>query len=120
MLEDISDNIQNKLGGSLHAVILYGSYARGDYDDESDIDIMVLAETNENDTAPREIADEISNDMSLKYDMLVSIIIRPEDLFYERVSFVPFYRNVANEGIFVYGTKRELRIFYEQIKLYYR
>ena len=35
---------RESLGDKLDKVILYGSYARGDYDDESDIDIMVLAD----------------------------------------------------------------------------
>jgi uncharacterized protein len=32
------------LGEKLEKVILFGSYARGDYDEESDIDIMVIAD----------------------------------------------------------------------------
>ena len=35
---------RDSLGDKLNKVILYGSYARGDYDDESDIDIMILAD----------------------------------------------------------------------------
>ena len=31
---------------SLESVILYGSYARGDYDDESDIDVVALVDMN--------------------------------------------------------------------------
>ncbi|MCL2015606.1 MAG: nucleotidyltransferase domain-containing protein, partial [Defluviitaleaceae bacterium] len=34
---------KNVLGDNLHKVYLYGSYARGDYDHESDIDYMVIA-----------------------------------------------------------------------------
>lgn len=30
------------LGGDLDRVILYGSYARGDYDPESDVDVIIL------------------------------------------------------------------------------
>jgi predicted nucleotidyltransferase len=33
------------LGDKLYKIILFGSYARGDNDNESDIDIMVLSET---------------------------------------------------------------------------
>ena len=32
------------LGNRLKKVILYGSYARGDYDKNSDIDIMILTD----------------------------------------------------------------------------
>ena len=34
--------VRRILGKNLKQVILYGSYARGDYTEDSDIDIMVL------------------------------------------------------------------------------
>lgn len=34
--------IQLLLESDLYAIILYGSYARGDYNNNSDIDIMIL------------------------------------------------------------------------------
>ena len=37
--KEVSEGIQNMLGDKLQNIILYGSYARGDNDDESDIDI---------------------------------------------------------------------------------
>ena len=44
----ISSEFRNKtksiMGDSLKQMILYGSYARGDYGDNSDMDIMVLTE----------------------------------------------------------------------------
>lgn len=36
-------------GSKLDAVILYGSYARGDFDAESDIDIMVRVKLSQQD-----------------------------------------------------------------------
>ena len=36
--------IQLLFGSDLYAIILYGSYARGDYNNNSDIDIMILVD----------------------------------------------------------------------------
>ena len=42
ILKEFIAEISNLLGNRLKKVILYGSYARGDYDKNSDIDIMIL------------------------------------------------------------------------------
>ena len=39
---DFSRQVKRILGNKLSKVILYGSYARGDFRENSDIDIMVL------------------------------------------------------------------------------
>ena len=36
--------LKNIFGGSLEQIWLYGSYARGDFDSESDVNIMVLVD----------------------------------------------------------------------------
>ena len=42
IIMQFSGKIKKILGKKLKKVILYGSYARGDYTENSDIDIMVL------------------------------------------------------------------------------
>lgn len=44
ILDDVCNRAKTELGTALDAVILYGSYARGDYDEESDIDVMIIAD----------------------------------------------------------------------------
>lgn len=44
ILQTIMDCYKQVYGDSLHTVYLYGSYARGDYDNESDIDIVAIVE----------------------------------------------------------------------------
>ena len=44
ILQTIMDCYKQVYGDSLHTVYLYGSYARGDYDNESDIDIAAIVE----------------------------------------------------------------------------
>ena len=45
-LKELLDNYIKELkkvyGVHMRSIILYGSYARGDFNDESDIDIMIL------------------------------------------------------------------------------
>ena len=88
------------LGDKLDKVILYGSYARGDYDSESDIDIMVLADI------PRENANrvweqiwDITGDLDLEYDIVVSVHITDCATFYKFINDLPFYMNVMREGV---------------------
>ncbi len=42
ILSDVTAGLREIFGEKLENVILYGSYARGDADEESDIDVMAL------------------------------------------------------------------------------
>jgi len=88
------------LGDKLEKVILYGSYARGDYDAESDIDIMILA------NIPREDANrvwdqiwDITGDLGLDYGVMVSVHVKDSGTFYKFVNDLPFYSNVERDGV---------------------
>ena len=39
IMQDFVKNIRRLLGNSLDSVIVYGSYARGDYSEASDVDV---------------------------------------------------------------------------------
>ena len=40
LLNETTAGLREIFGEKLDSVILYGSYARGDYDEESDVDVM--------------------------------------------------------------------------------
>lgn len=79
-------------------IYLYGSYARGDFNKDSDIDILITV--NENNITPndRHNVAIVSSDLSLKYDITVSIILKSLSQF-NRHSYLPYYRNVLKDGI---------------------
>lgn len=70
-------------GSHLQKVILYGSYARGDFRTDSDIDIMILL------------------DMS---DLDIKPIAKSKAHFEKWIENYPFYSNIHKEGVVLYGT----------------
>ncbi len=88
------------VGSDLEEIILYGSYARGDFDSESDIDIALIVKTNRTDSVKyrKEIVNLMS-DLSLDFDVLVSISCIPRNDFDRYKEVLPYYRNINCEGV---------------------
>lgn len=89
-------------GDTLNEIILYGSYARGDYDEESDVDIAILMNVpKENETEYHKSLTKIIGDIYEKYgySIVLSPIVISSDFFDEWKEHLPFYRNVAREGV---------------------
>ncbi|MCL2054114.1 MAG: nucleotidyltransferase domain-containing protein [Oscillospiraceae bacterium] len=88
------------LGDKLVQVYLYGSYARGDYDSESDIDFLILADVPQEEACrQRNSVSERLGDIDLEYDLLVSYGVTAKSLFEQCVAFLPFYKNVKKDGV---------------------
>ena len=51
IIRKIVDFSRETFAEKFNSVILYGSYARGDYDEESDIDIMALVDFDKSELA---------------------------------------------------------------------
>ena len=90
----------NRIFGSVEDAYLYGSYARGDFHEESDVDILITVEKPQSEISGRrkDIA-RLSGELSLAHDITVSISVKTAEQFERCVSFLPFYKNVVTEGI---------------------
>ena len=103
-LNDITERIallsKNVFGERLDAVILYGSYARGDETDESDIDIMVLTDIpKEKLFLYKKEFTRLTSELGLLYDTVITVTLKDTETFYKYLSAVPFYSVVNKEGI---------------------
>lgn len=100
IINEFKDIVKHCIRDELSAVIVYGSYARGDYHNGSDIDIMILVDTE--DEKIKKYEDEIYDrafDLELKYGIVISPIIKNRQFFEYWSDTLPFYRNIKKEGV---------------------
>ena len=104
VLKEVENASLRLYGDKLNKIILYGSYARGNNTEESDIDIMILLNcTTDEIKKLRSITAEMVSDISLKQDVFLSVLLRDKKHFDDNLDFLPFYQNIMKEGIKVYG-----------------
>jgi predicted nucleotidyltransferase len=84
-------------GERLRDVILYGSYARGDADEGSDIDVLVVLDAFADEEAELRRMDPIANELSLEHDVVISNLVVRESDYAHRDSLLLL--NVRREGI---------------------
>jgi len=105
--DELSRSAKHIFGDKLRKIILYGSYARGDYNQHSDMDIMVLADFDESEKSSLETQmRKIASRASMDYDITISMLVRTEKVFRERTTILPYYKNVATEGVELYGAEK--------------
>jgi predicted nucleotidyltransferase len=115
-LSELKEKINEKYPGT--ELILYGSKARGDYREDSDIDLLIVNKDNYN--IPRDapfeeleklyflpvdkkIENEILSiivDVELKYDVFIDYQIKNRSYIQTGLAqIVPLYKNIKKDGI---------------------
>lgn len=72
LLEELKSGLEAFYGSQLRGVYLFGSYARGDQDAESDLDILIILSHFERYSAEIERTGELVSSLSLKYGVSIS------------------------------------------------
>ena len=100
--EELVQGLTEIFQKNMSAIILYGSVARGDATDESDIDIaIIIKDEMDNQTKSRFIS--WAADMDMRYERIFSIVDIQEGNMKKWERVLPFYQNIEREGIAVYG-----------------
>jgi uncharacterized protein len=100
VLQEIKKKALELIGGRLAEAILYGSYARSKQDDDSDLDVMLLVnDEEENIKKWDKIFTDIGFELSMKYNVMPSIFVNSRERFYKYLDVLPFYMNVDREGV---------------------
>lgn len=87
-------------GSDLVKIVMYGSYARGDYNVESDIDIVAIVK-GERVTLQNKLKKvwDTSADLELEYETIISPTIIPYEEYERFRDDIPYYRNIDQEGV---------------------
>ena len=97
LMKELKEGLVRIYGDQLKAVYLYGSYARGDYRQGSDVDVMILLKDYKNYWKELFRSSDYVSDVSLKYDVTVSCLIMKEIQW--KQSDIPVLRNIRKEGV---------------------
>lgn len=104
LISRFAKDIKLLFGNHLSQIIVYGSYARGDYTDHSDIDVMILVKTSED--GIRSYLEPVSDcafEYLIKYGIDISPVIKNEVHFNDWVDYLPYYRNIKDEGLLIHA-----------------
>lgn len=96
-LKDLQKYLAKVYGERLRGVYLYGSYARGDFHPDSDVDVLIVLAGTIN---PGQEIDRIGDgvaDICLDHNVLIATFPVSEEWLQQRKS--PLFENVRREGI---------------------
>ena len=97
ILRELKRGLQLIYGKQLRGVYLFGSYARGDAERESDVDVLIVLRDFERYALEVDRTAELAADLSLKHGVTVSLVFLRERDWMQGDS--PFLSNVRDEAV---------------------
>jgi predicted nucleotidyltransferase len=102
VIRDMVAAYRDVFGGEIDQILLYGSYARGEDDGDSDIDMAAIVHGDRQELQEKlKKVWDVSSDLELTYEVVISPTVIPYDEFMAYQEDLPYYRNIADEGIIV-------------------
>jgi predicted nucleotidyltransferase len=97
LLAEFKSGLVDLYSNRLKGVYLFGSYARGDYHEDSDVDIMIVLDDYESYWDELVRSAELASNLSLEYDVTISRMIMTEEQW--KRGELPVLMNIRAEGI---------------------
>lgn len=102
ILKTFAKQAKEIFADKLKGIILFGSYARGDSDEGSDIDVMLLVDIDKIEIKKyRNKIVDIITDLDWNYEIVLAPIIQNYEEFEKYKDDLPFFHNVETEGVLI-------------------
>lgn len=95
--EEFAGRMTDEFGEKIERVILYGSVARGEAREDSDVDVLIVTPTEQARETVSDRASAVAFEVMLEYDVVVSPMCVTTDEF-EQPENSPHLTNVRREG----------------------
>jgi uncharacterized protein len=99
LMAKLKQGLSGIYGQRLIAVYLFGSYARGDFTENSDLDVMIVLDTYTSYWEELVRSAQLASDLSLEYGITISRTIMTEEQWEK--GDLPVVQNVRVEGYLV-------------------
>ena len=106
-LSDFVARLREKYADEVMLVVLFGSKVRGGFDEESDLDVLVVVEGDDRWPYWRAITD-LTSDLLLDYEVNISALVFDEEHYRWLIEHrTPIYNNTSREGVPIWMKKRD-------------
>jgi predicted nucleotidyltransferase len=97
LLSELRERLELLYGSRLKGVYLFGSYARGEADEESDVDVLIVLDHLGNYSREIDATSQIASELSLQFGRSISRVFTTEQQW--RTQHTAFFQNVREEAI---------------------
>jgi predicted nucleotidyltransferase len=97
LLPELKNRLLDLYGGRLKGVYLFGSYARDEADEESDVDVLIVLDQVDDYSVEINRTSYLTAELSLKYECSISCVYASEDRWTAEQTM--FFLNVRAEAI---------------------
>lgn len=97
LLKELKEGLVHIYGARLKGLYLYGSYARGEAQPDSDIDVMIVLNSYESYGMEIDRTGELVSRLSLHYGISISRVIMTDQQW--KTSDTPLLRNIRADGV---------------------
>ena len=98
MREELVRGLISIFQNNISMIILYGSMARNEATDESDIDVAIIVKNQMDNDTKRQFVSWVA-DMDIRYERVFSIVDIQESNMMKWEKILPFYQKIRKEGI---------------------
>ncbi len=99
-LSNLAEELRRKLGDKLLFITLFGSKARGDFDEESDIDVFIVVRNGSDLHQQKQVIIELVSELSLRYYIVLSPLVMDMSEYQWNLRLkMPLIHFIEREGV---------------------